>query len=59
MEAYITQIMIAVIVLIVIGILLSMWKKVPQDKAIVVTGLKKRVISGGGRNCNPYFRENR
>jgi flotillin len=25
-----------------------MWKRVPQDKALVVTGLKKRVISGGG-----------
>jgi flotillin len=25
-----------------------MWKKVSQDKALVVTGLKKRVISGGG-----------
>ncbi|MBU5591486.1 flotillin family protein [Clostridium sp. MSJ-4] len=41
-------IMIGVIILIVLGIVLSMWKKVPQDKAIVVTGLKKRVISGGG-----------
>lgn len=28
--------------------LLSMWKKAPQDKAIVVTGMKKRVITGGG-----------
>lgn len=25
-----------------------MWKKVSQDKAIVITGLKKRVVSGGG-----------
>ncbi len=25
-----------------------MWKKVPQDKAMVVTGMKKRVITGGG-----------
>ncbi|WP_040214733.1 flotillin family protein [Clostridium polynesiense] len=37
----------AVIIIVIIG-LLSMWKKVPQDKAVVVTGLKKRVISGGG-----------
>lgn len=37
----------AVIIVLIIG-LLSMWRKVPQDKAIVVTGLKKRVISGGG-----------
>ena len=28
--------------------MLSWWKKVPQDKALVVTGLRKRVISGGG-----------
>lgn len=25
-----------------------MWKRVPQDKALVVTGLRKRVITGGG-----------
>lgn len=25
-----------------------MWKKVPQDKAMVVTGMKKRIITGGG-----------
>lgn len=34
--------------LLVILIITTMWKRVPQDKAIVVTGLKKRVISGGG-----------
>jgi len=36
-----------VIFLIIISILL-LWKRVPQDKALVVTGLRKRVISGGG-----------
>jgi flotillin len=40
-------IIVGVILLFVIGII-SMWKKVPQDKALVVTGLKRRVISGGG-----------
>ena len=40
-------IIVGVIILLVIGIL-SMWRKVPQDKALVVTGLKKRVIYGGG-----------
>lgn len=34
--------------LLVILIITTMWKRVPQDKALVVTGLKKRVISGGG-----------
>lgn len=35
------------IILIILSIV-GMWKRVPQDKAVVVTGLKKRVISGGG-----------
>lgn len=41
----------AVIVLVIILLILmvfSMWKRVPQDKALVVTGLRKRVITGGG-----------
>ena len=28
--------------------ILKMWKKVPQDKAMVVTGLRKKIITGGG-----------
>lgn len=42
------------IICVVIGIIIiltaifSWWKKVPQDKAGVVTGRKKRVITGGG-----------
>ncbi len=43
----IPAIIIGVILVLIVGIL-SMWKKVPQDKALVVTGLKKRVITGGG-----------
>lgn len=35
-------------VLLIAAIILSMWKKIPQDKAAVITGLKKRVITGGG-----------
>ncbi len=35
-------------VILVLSAVLHMWKKVPQDKAGVVTGLKKRVITGGG-----------
>ncbi|WP_449240427.1 flotillin family protein [Desulfoscipio gibsoniae] len=38
---------VAVLVLLSISVA-TMWKKAPQDKALVVTGLKKRVISGGG-----------
>ncbi|MCL1934858.1 MAG: SPFH domain-containing protein [Defluviitaleaceae bacterium] len=52
---------VLVIVLILIGIfailitIALLWKKVPQDKALVVTGLKKRVISGGGGLVIPIF----
>lgn len=38
---------VAVLLLLIFSILL-MWRKVPQDKALVITGLRKRVISGGG-----------
>jgi flotillin len=38
---------VGVIFILILGFI-SMWKKVPQDKALVITGLKKRVISGGG-----------
>jgi len=34
--------------LAILTTIFRMWKKVPQDKAMVVTGLKKRVITGGG-----------
>lgn len=35
-------------ILLIIALFLAMWKRVPQDKAMVVTGLRKKVISGGG-----------
>lgn len=38
---------LGVIFLLILSVL-AMWKKVSQDKALVITGLKKRVISGGG-----------
>ena len=52
-------ILIVFVILLVIFLALfasvSLWKKVPQDKAIVVTGLRKRVISGGGGIVVPIF----
>ena len=46
---------VAVVVAILIGLLVvvmfmfvGMWRKVPQDKAMVISGMKKRVVSGGG-----------
>ena len=44
---YVAATIVAVLVLLSFGVV-TMWKKVSQDKAVVVTGLKKRVISGGG-----------
>lgn len=38
---------LGVVALLILSVL-TMWRKVSQDKALVVTGLKKRVISGGG-----------
>ena len=36
-------------VIIVFGLIMSMWKKVPQDKAGIVSGFRnQRVITGGG-----------
>jgi len=34
--------------LAVLTCILRMWKKVPQDKAMVVTGMRKKIITGGG-----------
>lgn len=46
-EFMVPIIIVGVILLLIIGVL-STWRKVPQDKALVITGLKKRIISGGG-----------
>lgn len=43
-----TLVLTIVGIIIILSVILSMWKKVPQDKALVITGLKKRVITGGG-----------
>lgn len=48
MEALIIAGIIVGVVILVILLITTMWKRVSQDKAVVVTGLKKRVISGGG-----------
>ena len=49
-------IIIAVVgIIIILSVILSMWKKVPQDRAAVVTGLKKRIITGGGGIVVPVF----
>ncbi len=41
-------IVILVVLFLLVFCVVSLWRKVPQDKALVITGLRKRVISGGG-----------
>lgn len=41
--------------ILILLVVFSWWKKVPQDRAGVVTGLKKRVITGGGGIVIPIF----
>lgn len=43
---HLLPIIIAVIVVLVV--ILCFWRRVPADKALVITGLKKRVLSGKG-----------
>jgi len=40
---------------LVMFVITRMWKRIPQDKAAVVTGLKKRVITGGGTMVVPVL----
>ncbi len=50
--------MIPIIIFVGVCILLLIvWKKAPQDKAIVVTGLKRRVISGSGGIVIPFLEQ--
>lgn len=47
-EAYVIAGIIVLAVVLFLLLVTTMWKRVPQDKAVIVTGLRKRVISGGG-----------
>ena len=51
---YIAIISAGVVVFLLI-FLLSLWRRVPQDKAMLITGLRKRVIMGGGGIVLPIF----
>lgn len=47
-QAVLIAICIISVIILFIIVFTTMWKRVPQDKALVVTGMRKRVISGGG-----------
>jgi len=42
-------------VVLVLAAIFSMWKRVPADKAAVIVGRKKRVVSGGGTLLIPII----
>ncbi len=44
----ITALIVVIVLLLLLFGLSRLWRKVPQDRAIVVTGMHKRVITGGG-----------
>ena len=46
---------IILIVIILLLLLLVCWKRVPADKAMVITGLKKRVLAGKGGIQVPFL----
>ena len=47
-KGLIIGVIVAIGIILILSIIFSMWRKVPQDKAAVVTGLHKRIITGGG-----------
>ena len=54
-EVIVIAALTVIVLLVILTGITAMWKKVPQDKALVITGLKKRVITGGGGLMVPMF----
>jgi flotillin len=48
LEAILSKSIIIIPIILLIVLILSFWRKVPADRALVITGLKKRVLSGKG-----------
>ena len=48
LEKLISALPIIIIVVVVLILFLSFWRRVPADKAMVITGLRKRVLLGRG-----------
>jgi len=43
------------VIFVVIILIASLWKRIPQNKAAVITGWRKKIISGGGGMVFPIF----
>ncbi|ONI44050.1 flotillin [Candidatus Epulonipiscioides gigas] len=50
-------IQVSICVIVILILVLFMWKKAPIDKAFVITGLKRRVISGKGTIVIPVLEQ--
>jgi len=48
MEPWIIAVLIVAGIFVVVFMIFSLWKRIPQNKAAVITGLRKKIISGGG-----------
>ncbi|MCL2216388.1 MAG: SPFH domain-containing protein [Defluviitaleaceae bacterium] len=55
LQDYILIVVILAAVFGAIFLMVMLWKRIPQNKAAVVTGLRKRIISGGGGLVIPLF----
>lgn len=55
MEELFKYVWILIAAAILVLLLLSCWRRVPADKAMVITGLKKRVLSGKGGLMIPFL----
>ncbi len=54
-DIVITVILAVLGLAVIIALILKMWKKVPQDRAAVVTGRKRRVVTGAGTLLIPVL----
>jgi len=48
-------IIVLALIFLALFVLMLLWRRIPQNKAAVVTGLRKRIISGGGGLVIPLF----
>lgn len=48
LDTIISKAVIIIPIVVLLVLIISFWRKVPADKAMVITGLKKRVLTGKG-----------
>jgi len=48
-------VIVLAIIFVIFFTITALWKRIPQNKAAVITGLRKKIISGGGGIVVPIF----